>query len=109
MDSKEHARLVPLDINASDAYWFLPMDTNALAKTASNAGADASDSAGESKASMQAALAEAIELAGGRRALADEIGVTGSAISQWDTCPSNRALQVEKALIAQAEALEERA
>lgn len=41
------------------------------------------------------ALKRAIEIAGGAVALARKLGVTHSAICQWDRAPVNRALQIE--------------
>ncbi|MBN9529704.1 MAG: helix-turn-helix domain-containing protein [Alphaproteobacteria bacterium] len=42
-------------------------------------------------------LIDAIYAAGGNNALARAIGVTPSAISQWDRVPAQRVLQVERA------------
>lgn len=43
------------------------------------------------------ALSRAIKAVGGTARLADELGVTSQAISQWDRCPIERARQVEDA------------
>lgn len=45
----------------------------------------------------QTALARAIELSGGPKALGDRIGITSQAISQWDRVPALRVLEVERA------------
>jgi len=42
-------------------------------------------------------LIDAIHAAGGNNALARAIGVTPSAVSQWDRVPAERVLQVERA------------
>jgi len=41
-------------------------------------------------------LEVAIAKAGGVTALADGLGITHSAVSQWNVCPIERALEVEK-------------
>lgn len=43
------------------------------------------------------ALKRAIELAGGVGKLAESIGVTSPAISQWDRVPADRVIAVERA------------
>lgn len=43
------------------------------------------------------ALALAIEIAGGKAALADLIGVTRQAVVQWRRVPADRVIAVEKA------------
>lgn len=43
------------------------------------------------------ALERAIDAAGGATKLADTIGVTRQAISQWDRCPAERVIAVERA------------
>ena len=42
-------------------------------------------------------LQKAIEAAGNRTALAEKLGITLGAISQWEKVPLNRVLQVEAA------------
>ena len=42
------------------------------------------------------ALERAIEAVGGTAKLAGLLGVTSQAISQWERCPVERALQVER-------------
>lgn len=44
----------------------------------------------------EAALRQAIERAGSVRALANALGVTGQAISQWTRVPVSRVLDVER-------------
>jgi DNA-binding transcriptional regulator YdaS (Cro superfamily) len=41
-------------------------------------------------------LQKAIEAAGNRTALAEKLGITLGAVSQWDKIPLNRVLQVEE-------------
>jgi DNA-binding transcriptional regulator YdaS (Cro superfamily) len=42
-------------------------------------------------------LARAIELAGGTAAVARELGCSSQAVSQWDRCPAERVIAVERA------------
>lgn len=42
------------------------------------------------------ALKRAIEAVGGQKALADKVGVTAQAVSQWDEVPPLRVLTVER-------------
>lgn len=44
-----------------------------------------------------AALARAIEAAGGPAALGRMLGITSQAISQWTRCPLERVVEVERA------------
>jgi DNA-binding transcriptional regulator YdaS (Cro superfamily) len=44
-----------------------------------------------------AALTKAIELVGGRDALAAALGISGPAVSHWERVPAERVLDVEKA------------
>lgn len=46
---------------------------------------------------MREALKRAIDAKGSRNALAAQLGVSGSAISQWDKVPAERVIAVEAA------------
>lgn len=46
---------------------------------------------------MQQGLAKAIDAAGSARALAEKIGVTPQAVSQWDQVPPLRVIDIERA------------
>ncbi len=46
--------------------------------------------------SAKAALNLAIERAGGVRALARLLDISGPAVSQWEVCPSSRVIEVEE-------------
>jgi DNA-binding transcriptional regulator YdaS (Cro superfamily) len=65
--------------------------------TVSGAGDSSESTPMDQYAEMRAALERAIEAAGGRNALALALRISGSAISQWDICPSKRVLAVEEA------------
>jgi len=45
---------------------------------------------------MKEALAKAIDSAGSSKALAEMLGVTAQAISQWDRAPASRVLEIER-------------
>lgn len=47
-------------------------------------------------AAMKQALEKAIEAAGTSKALAELLGVTAQAISQWDRAPTMRVLEIER-------------
>lgn len=49
----------------------------------------------------ESALAEAIRLCGSRTALAERVGVTRMAVSQWKIVPPLRVLDVERAVAGQ--------
>lgn len=46
--------------------------------------------------SVDKALKEAIEVAGGMRSLGRKLGIRHQAISQWDRCPATRVLELER-------------
>lgn len=43
------------------------------------------------------ALLNAIELAGGSGKLANALGISAAAVSQWERCPAERVIAVERA------------
>lgn len=45
----------------------------------------------------KAALAQAIDIVGGVSAMSRAIGVTPSAVSQWERAPAERVLDIERA------------
>lgn len=45
---------------------------------------------------MEQALIKAIEVAGNSKSLAEKLGVTAQAISQWDRAPASRVLEIER-------------
>ena len=51
---------------------------------------------GKERKRAEAAILLAISRAGGVSALAELIGVTKGAVSQWDVCPPARVLDVER-------------
>lgn len=52
--------------------------------------------AGMQTDTAKAALERAFRQAGTRTRLAEQLGITLQAVSQWKICPANRVLQVER-------------
>lgn len=45
---------------------------------------------------MRDALTKAIEIIGSSKALAEQLGITAQAVSQWDRVPANWVLEIER-------------